>query len=264
MIKIFIVISLVFGTEILKAQKDATFFENTKYQIGFETGYMHGYLKDQNFSPLNYVENGILYNINYKKQKPNSKNIFTIGLDFSSSNLYTKASKYFTTSSVIANINLSLVSKIVTKSKKNICIYLGGQYNSYIQYLDWRDQAAFSYIAIHGFSIKGLAQFNIIKKHQIETSLSIPLIQVLARPPYNGLDENIIKNENNKVKLIYTGNLTSINKYIAIDWKTCYKKPISKKINLSIAYLLRYQKVTGVNKLIHFQNLLSTGLNLKF
>jgi len=234
-----------------------------KNQIGFQIGYNQGYLKDLNFSALNYKENGLLYSLNYIHQKPNGKGIFNVDMDFSLGKLKTRASKDFTSAITMANLELSYVRKLTNKDSK-YSFYLGGQYNSYLQILDWNDYESFSFLATHGIGLKGLLSYNLNSKHKFTTSLFIPVFQDLVRPPYNGIDETIIEDQDNTVKLIFAGKPSSFNTYFAFDWKLNYFYAISNRFDLTATYLVRYQNVSEINKVKHLQNQFTIGLNFKF
>jgi hypothetical protein len=232
-----------------------------KNQIGIQVGYNQGYLKDLNFSPLNYKESGTLYALNYTHQKP--KGIFYVDLDFSLGKLKTRASKHFTSSMTLANLEISYVRKL-TKKESKYFFHLGGQYSSYLQILDWNDYESFSFLAIHGIGVKGLLSYNINSKHKFNTSLFIPVFQDLVRPPYNGIDETIIENQDNTVKLIFAGKPSSFNTYCSFDWKFNYLYSISNRLDLTATYLARYQNVFEINTVKHLQNQFTVGVNFNF
>ena len=236
--------------------------EQTKNCVGLQVGYNHGYLKDLNFSPLNYKEGGLLYALNYTNQNPNGKVILNVDIEFSSAQLKTKASDYLASNLIMANFETSFVRK-VSKEKK-LLIYIGGQYSSYLQIIDWQDYESFSFLASHGVGVKGLISYNLTAKHRFSSSLYIPVFQFLARPPYNGIDENIIENQDNIAKIIFNGKPVSFNQYLAFDWKINYLYSLSKRFDFSATYLLRYQNVSEINEVVHLQNQLSIGLKFKF
>ncbi len=230
--------------------------------IGFRVGYDQGYLKDLNFSPLNYNEGGLLYALNYTNQSPNEKGIFNVAFEFSSPQLKAKTSGYLTSYLTMANLEIAYVRRVTTKEK--LSLYLGGQYSSYLQIADWQDFESFSFLASHGIGIKGLLSYNLDSKHRFSSSLFIPVFQFLARPPYNGIDEEVIENQDNIEKIIFNAKPTSFNQYLAFDWRINYLFSLSKRFDLSATYLLRYQNLSEINKVIHLQNQLSVGLNVNF
>lgn len=234
-----------------------------KNQIGIQIGYNQGYLKDLNFSALNYKEGGLLYSFNYTHQKPSGKNIFNVDIDYCSGKLKTKVSKDFTSEITVANLEFSYARKL-TKKDNELTFYLGGQYNSYLQILDWEDLESFSFLATHGIGPKGLLTYNVNSKHKFTTSLFIPVFQNLVRPPYNGIDETIIENQDNTVKIIFAGKLASFDKFFGFDWKLNYTYAISNRFDLSATYLARYQNVAEINMVKHLQNQYAIGLNFKF
>ena len=236
--------------------------DTLKNQIGIRLGYNTAFLKDALFSSLNYSEAGVLVGTSYIRQNPSGKSIFETNIDVSTGKLNTKSAIYFTGSYIYANIRLAYLRKLY--EHKNTSYYLGGQYQTQIQYFDWKSQSAFSFMTTNGLSLNGLVNYSFNSKHSIQSGLSIPVFQVLARPPYNGIDEFISANQDNPLKLILTGKPTSITKYFALKWHTSYVINMSRRFDFRIAYALQYQNVVDINKFIELQNQFTTGLNFKF
>lgn len=232
-------------------------------QIGFDLGFNQGFLKDLNFSPLNYQEGGLLYSLDYVRKQSKGKGILSIDADFSFGKLQTAASESFISEQTLFNLELSYLRKINLENQ-NWQFYLGGQYNSYLQILDWNDFDSFSFLATHGIGLKGFTAYKINDKNSIQSTFFLPLIQNLVRPPYNGIDEYIIENQDNILKILTHGKPAVFNKYIAFDWKVNYIYVLNSRLNLRISYLLRYQNVNEINKFIQLQNQFTTGLLLKF
>ena len=248
-------------SQIEKSDSNLSKVLNNK--IGIQIGNNFGYLKDLNFSVLNYNESGLLYSLDYINQKPNGKGIFNADIDFSLGKLKSKASEYFTSDITLANLEVSYI-RLLAKKENQLIFFLGGQYNSYLQILDWNDFESFSFLATHGIGVKGLLQCNLNSKHTFKTSLFIPVFQNLVRPPYNAIDETIIENQDNTLKLIFSGKLSSFNTYFSFDWKLNYVFEVAKRFDLTATYLVRYQKVSEINTVKHLQNQITFGANFKF
>ena len=247
------------------AQKDtaATPSEITSNQIGFEIGINKGYFKDLNFSSLNYREGGTLFSLNYIRWKPDRQHMFTADVDFASGKMKSDVTEFFDAQHILGNIELSFLWQLRLMENRNLSFFLGPQYNSFIQYVDWNDQSGWSYLATHGLNIKGFVRYK-ASRRSFETSLSIPLVQVFVRPPYNGYDLFIQENSEDVFKIIFRGELASFNEYVAVDWKTVYRYAASNHVDFVFGYLFRYQGVSGYNKVTHFQNQLTFGFAIKF
>jgi hypothetical protein len=235
-----------------------------KNQIGIFGGYNQGFLKDQIFSNLNYTENGYLVGLHYRRFNPNGDNLIESNVNFSSGKLKTNNIDFFTGSYILAKVNLAYLRKLPNHKNQIFSSYLGVNYKTQIQYLDWNNQTSFSFIATHGLSIQTYLFYKIKTKHSIETALSIPVFQVLVRPPYNGIDNFITDNQDNTFKLIFTGKPTSLNKYVAVNWETNYKYEISNRFELNLGYTLNFEKVLETHNFIQLQNQIKAGINFKF
>ncbi len=240
----------------LKAQKKNT--------IGLSYGVNSGLLKDLNFSPLHYKESGHLLSLQYLRHNPKRKNIFEIGIDFSSGKTKTDVSNLLTANYIYGKINASYYRKINASKNSKWKFYAGAGYATNLFYVEWDDNEAFSYVATHGLTFNFKANYLINKRNQVYSTISIPFLQLLARPPYNGRNEFIIENENSPAKIFFNGKIATFNQYYGFSWTTKYNYSINKLIDLSANYNLNLQKVTGVNKITHLQNQLQAGLNIKF
>ena len=240
----------------LKAQK--------KNAIGLSYGVNSGLLKDLNFSALHYKESGHLFSLQYLRHNPIRKNIFEVGIDFSSGKTKTDVSPFLTANYIYGKINVSYYLKFVASKSEKWNFYAGAGYVTNFFSVEWNDYEAFSYFAAHGLTLNCKANYIINKRNQFYSTISIPFFELLARPPYNGRDEFIIENENSPAKIFFHGKLATFNQYFGFSWTTKYIFSVNKLIDLSANYNLNLQKVSGVNKLTHLQNQLQAGLNFKF
>ncbi|WP_423148380.1 hypothetical protein [Rubrolithibacter danxiaensis] len=235
-----------------------------KNKIGIEAGINVGYLKDRNFSPLNYNETGAIFSLNYIHVKPAMKSILTADLDFTNGKLKADPTDFFNAISLSGNLEVSLLWKVSQSKNNRLLFFLGPQYNSYLQYIDWNERETWSYLTTHGIDLKGSVLYKLSDKKTFQSSLSIPIVQLLVRPPYNGFDQYIVQNQEKVLKILLRGELASFDKYYGFDWKTLYKYAASNHLDFNLSYMLRFQQVNGFNKMVHFQNQLTAGFSIKF
>jgi hypothetical protein len=235
-----------------------------KNQFGIFYGYNQGFLKDHIFSDLNYSTKGLKRGLHYRHLNPNGKNMFETNFSLEGGKLKTEYADYFKSAYILANINIAFLRKIGNVDNNKLKLYLGGKFKTQIQYLDWNDQNTFSYIATHGVALQSSLFYHLKPKHKIETSLSIPVYQLLARPPYNGIDNFITENEDNISELIFTGKPTTVNNYLAFTWATNYTYELSNRFNINLSYTLNYERLFDEHKFIQLQNLLTSSINYKF
>lgn len=252
----------LFLTMNVHSQKDST--NRIKNEIVLYGGFNQGFLKDPIFSNLNYSENGYLVGSQYRQYKPNGKAILETNLSFSQGKLKTSYSDYFTSSYIFGNISIAYLRKVVNIKNNKIRGFLGVKYKTQFQHSDWNKLSSYSFLATHGILLQSTFFYDIKPRHLIETSISIPFFQLMARPPYNGIDEFIIANNDKVLKLIFTGKPNTINKYFEINWSAGYKFKIKNRLYLNINYTLNYHKVFDTNVFIQLQNQITTGVNLKF
>tara|TARA_R110000868_G_scaffold372453_2_gene636288 strand:- start:458 stop:1234 length:777 start_codon:yes stop_codon:yes gene_type:complete len=234
--------------------------KKSKNQIEIGFGHQSSYLKDKNFSPLNQKGGGLATRIKYQRI---SKNIFGANLQISSGNIYSGPSNGFTTSFINVNLGLEYLFRL-SPQEQSFQFFIGPVYNSRVLYLDWYDQDAFSYVASHGVGLKGLISKRINDKHMIRASLSIPVFQSLARPPYNGIDEFIIENQDKPADIIFSGTPTSFNDFIAFEFCVDYTYKLTKRIDWHTNYTLYTQQVMESNRFKSLSNTITTGVAIKF
>lgn len=242
---------------IVQSQDSEKMLKN-QIEVGF--GYQNIYLKDNNFSTLNQVGGGFATLLNYKRA---SKNIFGVSLQFSPGNVNSGPDNGFTTSYINASLEFEYLSKL-TQGENAYQFFLGPVYNTRVLYLDWNDLDAFSYVATHGISIKGLISKKVKEKHLFQATFSVPVFQFLGRPPYNGIDEFIIENQDSPAKIILSGTPTSINNYVALEFCVNYKYKLTQQIDWYTNYTLFAQKVKAPNLLKSFSNTILTGIAINF
>lgn len=232
----------------------------SKNQIEVGFGYQKNYLKDNIYSPLNQVGGGFATLLKYKRI---SKNIFGVNIQFSPGSLNSGPSNRFTTSYINANLELEYLFNL-TQEENAYQFFLGPAYNTRVLYFDWNDLDAFSYVASHGIGIKGLVSKRIKEKHLIQATLSVPVFQFLARPPYNGIDEFIIENQDSPAKIILGGTPSSFNKFLALEFCVDYKYKLTQHIDWFLNYTLYTQKAREPNLLKSLSNTIVTGITFNF
>jgi hypothetical protein len=168
-----IIIALLISATSLLAQTEKTFKNN----FSLDFGYNQGYVKDLNFSPLNYTQGGKLLGLNYQKNSGNGKNRIESGLHISAGKLNTTASDYFKTSYILVAFDASFLRKIHQSNDARLSYFVGGEYKSNVQYLGWKGTEAISFIGTHGVAIKGLVAYKLSEKQQLESSLAVPILQ---------------------------------------------------------------------------------------
>jgi hypothetical protein len=258
-------LAILFAAYSVKGQSSSDSAKTFNTQLSFEIGPHLGYLKDLGFSPLNYRETGTLLSVLYALPGRNDKYLFTVDIDFTSGKLKTKTAENLTTPFIQGNIEVSLLWKLRKIRGERLKMFLGPQYNSYFQYMQWGEEMdSWNYMMVHGLNLKVLALYRISDKKRLQTSLSIPLLENFVRPPYNGFDQYIVENQEKILKLSFRGELASFNRYVAIDWRTTYQYAVSAHLDFIFGYLFRYQHVPGYNKVRHFQNQFTSGFAIKF
>lgn len=237
--------------------------EENKNSLSVNFGYQSGVLNDANFSPLNYRENGSNYALKYTRFGNNKKSIIGIQVNAGFSTLSTSASTFFDTDVIQAQLDIFYAKKLKRITSKST-FYLGGRFTSRVKSLDWENTESFSYFAAHSLGIKGLYQYLLTPKVIFETAIYIPFISLIARPPYNGIDEGIIENQDNILALITNGNIESFNSYFRIVANFNLTYEFTKSFAIKTNILLDYNTVNQENNWTQFQIITNAGLAYNF
>lgn len=253
---ILIVASIIFSLSALHSQDDA------QHQINLSGGSIIGVFKDEIFSPFNYDERGHLSGIQYSRSK--NDNVFSVSFDFTEAELRTDVSDLFIVEeNMLVNFSLDYLKKIAIPNNRFI-LQLGGQYKTAANLVTWDDLNAFTFNFAHSLGMASALTFQLDGHQSLYTNLTIPLVTLLVRPPYAGLDKALVENQNRPLHLLTNGTLTSVNKYFAFDWSFGYNLQMSNRWVLNLQYRLQYQHVANVHSYTNLQNQFTLGVGFKF
>lgn len=242
----------------------------SQHGITLMMGYNHGYLNDQNLSPLHYGERGLRYTLGYRNRR--KKSLVLAELSYGSGTHPSAVSDVFTTDYIVGYLqlaylpmwNLSRLKKL--DLFKNLRLYIGPQYQFYLHYIDWEDQTAFSFIGVHSLDLSAAIRYQFGERHLASVRLSRPIVNLLVRPPYNGFDEELTtyNDQGQVLKLITDGPIGFFNQLLASDLSLNYEYLLRPNLHLRATYTQRYQESQQPFLIKHLQNTLSLGLTLTF
>lgn len=241
------------------SQKDST-IQNS---ITISTGLNQGYFKDLNFSPLNYSISGANYGITYSRR--NNKSIFLTSLVFNNNTINTMQQTVFPEANYLqGKVKIAYLRK-VNKISNKIDFFLGGHYQSNINYIDWQEEST-SFLVAHSLGISFYGEFHFNNKHAINSSISLPLFTLMVRPPYSSFDEELDENLDNgkPLRLITNGYFTSVNNYVSPSFSIQYEYNLTKRFSISGEYQMNYQNQSKNDRFITYQNQIRIGLSHKF
>lgn len=264
-IKHWIVILLLNIFHNVCAQTDSVKINRVDNVISFSLGPNTGFLKDVNYSILNYRQRGMCYNLGYRHQNKEKSFLLNSGISFTSGKLSSDAADHFTTPFVQGQLFISVLFDVYKKDKSPLRTYAGPQLNSFFQYMQWGDNMdSWSYLMAHGLNFSIYQTFRLSSRKSLNVFGTIPVLSNFVRPPYNGFNEHIVQNQEKILKLAFEGEPVTLNKYLSIDLKFVYLYSLGKHVDFSFAYMLRYQHVPGYNELTQWQNQFTAGLNICF
>lgn len=218
-----------------------------------------GYFKDYKFSPLHYNETGALLSLEYSRRKVEGNSILTAKLDAGMDFLNTDIADYLKTNIWDVDIEAAYLRKLPVATKFDL--YAGAQYHTKINFVDFGGLDGFSWLFNHSLDLKVRGEYPLANNQSLSSSLSIPIVGFLNRPVHTTYDKDLLEAfEERFIGFIFSGDLSSVNKYVAFDWETKYRRPLTKKMDLAVTYALAYQRVTDDTEFTHLQNQLRVGI----
>lgn len=255
-----LLVLLVWSQAVLQAQ----FLTSPEHKgaYGLQLGANQGYFKDLNFSPLNYRSPGAHFA--FFVQKQNAQTYWRLALKADYVTLKSKAASYFNTFYLIPQLQFSWLQRVRLPHER-LSLYVGPQLAGQIDYIDWQGQNAYSYMFTYSLNAQAIVDYTLNERQHISSSLSVPLLTLLVRPPYNGIDKEVYDNYlNHPLTWLTKGEFTSLNGFFSVDWNTTFQHSLSDRFDVNLSYALRYRSTSGPSKFVHLQNQLSLGIARKF
>lgn len=233
-------------------------------ELGITIGYNYGYFKDLNFSPLNYRQKGLAVAFDYTFFNRRNGDLLNAHVGFAPNSIESSAAEHFKSDYLIGDIRFEYLKKS-TKSTEKRSVYVGGQFNSHHNFVIWDGLDAFTYLFGHQLAAKGMLKWQLNNNRSIQTSLAIPVVGWTVRPPYNGFDKTTEANESKLFNLITKeGQLTSVHKYILVDWNIQYRLATAGKWDIALTYGLQYEHFNDEHSLTRLHNQFAAVGILKF
>jgi len=251
----------ILGGKLL-AQENAIVHTIDDYRsLGLAVGLNTGSIQDLHFSPLIYQELGPIYHLNYRRKRADKKHLFTTDLTFTNGQATTNASDSLKAKYIMPDINVSYLRQL-TNSNNNIVLLLGGAYQLDFNQLIFNNVLeSFTFLIAHSIDLKGQIRFPVNKKHQFSSSLSLPILALLVRPPYIGYDDELIANQERPLRLITNGDFVSLNKYARLTFDVKYSCALNDHWIFESTYVFNHLRHEEYKQ---FQNQLLLGLNYNF
>jgi len=130
--------------------------------------------------------------------------------------------------------------------------------------------SSFGYYSAFGLDIFGRYGIRISEKNSIAASLQLPLASWLARPPYNGIDDEFIENISSHsgfktfLAFIGDGELVTWNRLQTFDAGINYTYSLNEKWDLGAGYLFEFIHANQPQNLLSFRNTINISATIRF
>ena len=229
--------------------------------VGFKIGTEISYLKDLNFSPLNYLGVGLVGEVEYHHENV-ARDIYFGRLSFSLSTLQTKASTGFTSVKYGFNPEIGFL-KNLKKPSSRFNYHLGGRYHTYLEFVDYGHTSSVTFFTLHSLDLVGRFSWRIRRRQLFHTELGLPVFGLLVRPPYTGWDKFIVDNQDSPIKVFFRGRWTSLNNFFGINWTVGYLYEVNRNWDFTLQYRFRAYQTDVLDPAKIFTSQVSIGANVK-
>lgn len=231
-------------------------------EIYLQFGLERGYFKDLNYSPLNYSSGGLVVNSGYQRYFNNNDRLF-FSVNIQPGELNTAVSEFNTSDHYNFNIELGYLKNIAVNASE-IKLWLGGQYHFYFDAVFYEGTEALTFYVLHSLDLTGSFSWNISSKHELSSTISLPVFGLLVRPPWTGWDKYIVEHEDNRLPLFFRGKWTSLNDFFAFNWNIQYHFAITPGWSLTAEYQFRYYRTDELKTAIIPSSQFTAGTRFSF
>lgn len=213
-------------------------------------------LKDQTFSPSVFSGNIPNLSLGFSRNIRDQKLLNTF-ISVSVGDIDYK-NQYFTSTYYSAQFSFNYLWKINSYGQSKI--FLGGQFGSILNLLDYDGFVSASWFTALQLAPVLIYSYDISEKHSISGQFSHPIMNLVSRPSYAGIDEFVVINTENVPRILYSRlKLYSLNKLINPNLELKYSYELQKSV-FSISANYSYLQVNSIRK--YYKN--SLGFNLMF
>jgi len=216
-------------------------------------------LKDQTFSPIVFTGFAPKINIGFSQNR-NGHALWHADLAISVGNIDYE-NEYFESTYVSAQLSLNYLS--IIKSNRKSKIYVGGQFRSALNLLEYESFASGSWFTTQQLEPIILYKYEVSDKQSITGNFSFPIIGLIGRPSYAGIDEFVVINSENISKILYSRlQIQSFNKLINPNFELVYSYNF-RRSRFSISANYSYLQVNSIRKYFKHEFGINVGFHLK-
>ncbi|MBI9097534.1 MAG: hypothetical protein JEY91_03600 [Spirochaetaceae bacterium] len=268
--KILILLIVCFSQGFLFGQRNNT--------ISLQPGLFVSLYKDEVSSPLTHWVPAIGINLGY--QYESDFNIHKVNLSFAMGEARNSISGTVSLSKYLDPESGELIEEEYVRDKLNMNILIDYSYhrkiferNSYSIYPGVAFNYTFNmqlsdYPTVNSYITLGpsvIQELKFSQRDNIRFSLSLPLLSYIVRPPFAGVDDELLNMvSTNPLKIYKTGQLMTVNKYFSLDLNVEYRHLFFPWLEGSIAFHSRYSYIAEPRPKREFTFDLMPGINFKF
>ncbi len=210
-----------------------------KNNLTLRYGMIHGVVKDQMYSPLNYSSTGGTLGLNYTRST-NRNNLLSIILGLKTNEVETNVSDAFLADQIQWNAEISFLKKLKKQSGK-WNLYLGGDLHARSSFINYDDPVTLSsslaYVSHRGLGLQALA-IRHFEKNSISTHFKLPIAGSVFRTPYSGYSEDL---DEAGLSFMFThGKFGSLHNYFAPTIGVSASNHTLRWLDLTAGYEINY------------------------
>jgi hypothetical protein len=229
--------------------------------LALQMGFQNGYVKDLNFSPLNYRANGFAAKLDYTRYL-GQKHMAFFSVGYVGTTLSTDASESFDTDGYTPTVELGFARKMIEGGKLDW--WLGSSVGTFASLAFYDGSESLTYSALHSFNLINQVQVPINDRFGFCTRVNLPLFGLLVRPPYTGWDKFTIENEDSPAKILYRGDWGFWGSFAAFSWENKFQYELSDRFKVMASYRLGYFQADQLDQAIIASHQFTLGTQFSF
>jgi len=229
-------------------------------KIGVRIGFKNPHIKDQLYSPLSLSGYNLSYQIRYENLKQYTKQ--QVAFSYSGGTTQHRSGNFI---SALTDVQLQYRFQFKISENSENSISVGPNVSSKMLLLDYRSFTSATWLGLYNLGLSSSWHHQINDKQSLVTGVNYGLLALIARPPWGGFDEEVLKLSDSPQHILFNrSKLKSFLNYFNFNISISYSYHISDRLFCDIEWNFVHLAYKTPKSLKTFSNQLVAGLDYKF
>lgn len=234
-----------------------------KNELTIRYGMVHGVVKDQMYSPLNYSSTGGTLGLKYTRNTKRS-NILTVSIDLKTNEVETDVSDAFLADQIQWSAEIAFLKKLSDRSMK-WNFFIGGDIHARSSFIKYEDPLTLSsslvYVSHRGLGLQALTE-RYFRRNTVSAIFKLPVAGSVFRTPYSGYSEDL---DDAGLSFMFThGQFGSLHNYFAPTLRLSATNHTLRWLDITAGYELNYLKSNIRKSITEMQGHFVLSTTIKF